>query len=139
MGFFGRLFGFGQSPPGSVPRGMRAHLQGSGAFALAIVGESHYQEALEAICGPRSDEGEDRRLEARLVLEDDNPHDSMAVRVDIQGLTVGYLSREHARQYRNQLAKAGYVSADAYAYCKACSRTRPNRRLSPTAWELSSQ
>lgn len=96
---------------------MRAHLQGSGAFALAIVGESHYQEALKAICGPRSDEGEDRRVEARLVLEDDNPHDSMAVRVDIQGLTVGYLSREHARQYRNQLEKAGHASADAY--CKA--------------------
>jgi len=64
---------------------MSAHLRGSGAFALPIVGESHYQEALEAICGPRSDEGEDRRVEARLVLENDNPHDSMAVRVDIQG------------------------------------------------------
>ena len=85
MGFFSRLFGFGQSPPGSPPQGMRAHLRGSGAFALPIVGESYYQEALEAICGPRSDEGEDRRVEARLVLENDNPHDSMAVRVDIQG------------------------------------------------------
>jgi len=96
---------------------MRADLQGSGAFALAIVGESHYQEALEAICGPRSDEGEDRRVEARLVLEDDNPYDSMAVRVDIQGLTVGYLSREHARQYRTRLGNAGHAGADAY--CKA--------------------
>ena len=117
MGFFGRLFGFGQSQPGSPPQGMRAHLRGSGAFALPIVGESYYQEALEAICGPRSDEGEDRRVEARLVLENDNPHDSMAVRVDIQGQTVGHLSREHARQYRNQLERAGYASTDAY--CKA--------------------
>jgi len=117
MGFFGRLFGFGQSPPGSPPQGMRAHLRGSGAFALPIVGESYYQEALEAICGPRSDEGEDRRVEARLVLEDDNPHDSMAVRVEIEGQTVGHLSREHARQYRNQLEKAGYASTDAY--CEA--------------------
>src|SRR3989442_12164008 len=117
MGFFGRLFGIGQSRRDSVPRGMRADLRGSGAFALAIVGESHYQEALEAICGPRSDEGEDRLVEARLVLENDNPHDSMAVRVDIQGLTVGYLTRDHARQYRTQLVKAGHASADAY--CKA--------------------
>ena len=69
MGFFSRLFGFGQSPPGSPPQGMRAHPRGSGAFALPIVGESHYQEAIEAICGPRSDEGEDRRVEAHLVLE----------------------------------------------------------------------
>ena len=96
---------------------MSAHLRGSGAFALPIVGESHYQEALEAICGPRSDEGEDRRVEARLVLENDNPHDSMAVRVDIQGQTVGHLSREHARQYRKQLERAGCASTDAY--CKA--------------------
>lgn len=114
MGFFGRLFGFGQPGPGSPPQGVRVHLRGSGAFALPIVGESHYQEALEAICGPRSVEGKDRRVVAHLVLEDDNPHDSMAVRVDIQGLTVGYLNREHARQYRNRLRKAGSHSADAY-------------------------
>ena len=53
-------------------------------------------------------------MEAQLVLENDNPHDSMAVRVDIQGQTVGYLSREHARQYRRQLERAGYPSTDAY-------------------------
>jgi NAD-dependent DNA ligase len=116
----GRLFGIGQLPPSSVPHGMRADLQGPAAFALAIVGESHYQEALEAICGPRSDESEDRRVEARLVLEDDNPYDSMAVRVDIQGSTVGYLSREHARQYRNQLGKAGYGSAELYCRARIC-------------------
>src|SRR4030095_3996548 len=98
------------SPPSGPPQ---AHLRGSGAFALPVVGESHYQETLEAICGPRSDEGEDRRLEAQLVLENDNPHDSMAVRVDIQGQTVGYLSREHARQYRRQRERAGYASCNA--------------------------
>src|SRR3989449_11781405 len=113
MGFFGRLFGVGQAPPASAPQGERIDLEGSGAFALAIVGESHYQEALEAICGPRSDEGEDRLVEARLVLENDNPHDSMAVRVDIQGLTVGYLTRDHARQYRTPLVNARHASGDA--------------------------
>jgi len=114
MGFFGRLFGVDHAQPGSVARGVRVDLQGSGAFALPIVGESHYQEALESICGPRSDEGEDRRVEARLVLEDDNAYDAMAVRVDIRGVTVGYLSREHAREYRTQLGKAGHAVADAY-------------------------
>jgi hypothetical protein len=114
MGFLGRLFGFGQSPPGRPPQGRRARLQGSGAFPLPIVGESQYQEALETICGPRSEEGEDRIVEARLVFEDDNPHDSMAVRVDIKGLTVGYLSREHARQYRNHVRRAGSHSVDTY-------------------------
>src|SRR3989475_11727740 len=93
---------------------MSAHLRGSGAFALPIVGESHYQEALEQICGPRTDEGEDRRIEAHLVLEDENPHDSMAVRVDINGITVGYLSRDHARKYRRGFTKSGYGTANSY-------------------------
>jgi hypothetical protein len=110
MGFFRRLFGFSRSPSSRPPQGMTAHLQGPGAFALAVVGESHYQESIEEICGPRSEEGEDRRVEARLIREDDNPHDSMAVRVDIQGRTVGYLSREHARLYRKQFERAGYAS-----------------------------
>lgn len=38
----------------------------------------------------------------------------MAVRVDVQGQTVGHLSRELARQYRKQLERAGYGSTDAY-------------------------
>src|SRR5262245_21483756 len=114
MGFWDRLFGLAQSPPDSSPTVFRAQLRGPGAFALPVVGESHYQEAIEAICGPRSDEGEDRRVDARLVLENDNPYDSMAVRVDIQGRTVGYLSREHARQYRKQLERAGHPSTDAF-------------------------
>jgi len=48
-GVLRRLFGFGQSPPGSVPRGMRAHLQGSGAFALA------YRGRIALSRGPRGD------------------------------------------------------------------------------------
>src|SRR5262249_33544424 len=68
-------------------------------------------------CGPRSEEGEDRHVEAHLVLENDNPYDSLAVRVDIEDRTVGYLSREHARQDRKQIERAGYASIDAY--CEA--------------------
>jgi hypothetical protein len=106
MGFLRRLFGSGAKPT-LLQRGDRLLLEGPDAFALPIVGESHYQDALEQICGPRTDEGEDRRVEAQLVLEDQNPHDSMAVRVDINGITVGYLSRDHARTYRRGLSKAG--------------------------------
>lgn len=73
-------------------------------FRLAIVGESHYQDALEAICGGRDDDGVDRVVNASLVLEDSNPHDPQAVRVDIEGKTVGYLSRPTARRFRQQVA-----------------------------------
>jgi hypothetical protein len=119
MGFLRRLFGGGAKP--TLPQlGDRLLLEGPDAFALPIVGESHYQDALEQICGPRTDEGEDRHVEAQLVLEDENPHDSMAVRVDINGTTVGYLSRDHARTYRRGLSKAGYGTANAY--CQALIR-----------------
>ncbi len=110
MGFLRRLLGGGAKPTPLRP-GDRLLLEGPDAFALPVVGESHYQDALEQICGPRTDEGEDRRVEAQLILEDENPHDSMAVRVDINGITVGYLSRDHARTYRRGLSNAAFLSA----------------------------
>lgn len=85
-----------------------ARLPGPGTFDFDIVGESKYQDALEAICGGRDRDGVEKRVEATLVLEDENPHDNKAVRVDVQGRTVGYLSREAARNYRKQIAKAGH-------------------------------
>jgi hypothetical protein len=87
------------------------------SFDLPVVGESHYQEALEAICGKRSDNGEDRIVDASLVLEDSNPYDAQAVRVDIQGKTVGYLSREDARRFREHHVQAGEASGPIT--CKA--------------------
>jgi hypothetical protein len=74
-------------------------------FSLPIVGESHYQEALEAVCGGRDEDGVDRVLDACLTLEDSNPYDPQAVRVDIGGKTVGYLSRDDARRFRQKRAE----------------------------------
>jgi hypothetical protein len=45
-----------------------------------------------------------------------NPYDSKAIRVDIQGNTVGYLSRENARQYRKRLEKAGHKGMTATCF-----------------------
>ncbi len=96
---------------------MRARVNGPGLFALQIVGESHYQDALEEICGPRTEDGEDRIVDAQLIPENDNPHDPLAVRIDIDGRTVGYLSRAHAREYRQHLEEAGL--AGTAAFCQA--------------------
>jgi hypothetical protein len=71
------------------------------------VGESHYQDALDAICGGRTSEGADFFTEAELVLEDDNRHDDQAVRVEIDQRLVGYLSRGNARRYRRLLVELG--------------------------------
>jgi hypothetical protein len=90
--------------------------ESAGRFPLAIVGESHYQAALEAICADRDKEGTDRVVDAVLVLEDSNPHDDQAVRVDIDGTTVGYLSRANARRFREVY---GPDAEDGRLPCKA--------------------
>lgn len=76
-----------------------------------MVGESHSQDALLQVAGS----GEVRHpCEARLVLEDGNPYDSQAVRVDIGGRTVGYLSRADAKRYRVRVIDKGLtVSCNA--------------------------
>jgi hypothetical protein len=95
---------FGQGNEPSV----QGHLPGPGTYEFDIVGESKYQDALEAICGGRTEDSAEHITEAVLYLEDSNPHDNLAVRVDIDGHTVGYLSRKDARSYRQQLKQLGY-------------------------------
>ena len=92
------------------PRGTAVvgRLPGRGTYEFDIVGESHYQKALETICGGRMEESASHKAEATLYLEDSNPHDNMAVRVDIGNETVGYLSRADARSYRKQLRRLGH-------------------------------
>lgn len=84
----------------------RPHMRGDGRFALEVVGESSYTEALEAILGDAVGSEKELKREATLVLEDDNPHDTQAVRVDVQGVTVGYLARAMAPVLRRSLAAA---------------------------------
>jgi hypothetical protein len=102
MGFFSLLFG-GSKKPEPI-----ANLTGPGTYSLDIVGESKYQSALEEICGGRTEEGHKKIVQATLIHEDDNPYDNKAIRVDIGGMSVGYLSRENARQYRKRLNEAGH-------------------------------
>ena len=83
-------------------------LSGNGKFNFEIVGESNYQGALEMICGGRDEESAKQRAEASLVLENDNPYDDKAVRIDISGKTVGYLSKVNARKYREFLVIRNY-------------------------------
>ena len=94
-----------QKPP---PESLVALIEGAGTFELPIVGESHYQDALEIVTGGKTPAGVDVVVEADLVLEDSNPYDSKAVRVDIQGRTVGYLDRETARSYRKRADEGGF-------------------------------
>ena len=92
-------------------------LPGDSSFRVAVVGESHYQEALEAICGGRTEDGVDRIIPARLIAEDTNPYDRQAVRIEVDGRHVGYLARADARSYRDYMLKHG-IGASA-GWCPA--------------------
>jgi hypothetical protein len=64
--------------------------------------------------------GVNRFETARLVLEQKNPLDKNAVRVEIRGKPVGYLCHEHAILCRQQLIARGKPHADAQ--CQATIR-----------------
>ena len=76
-----------------------------------IVGEQHYQDALETLAAGRNAFGTRRRLlTAALVREPDNQYDPNAVRLEAAGATVGHLSREDAPRFHtviDRLARAG--------------------------------
>jgi hypothetical protein len=101
LGLIGYLQGLIKNTP-------RHHWSEDGNYEADIVGESKYQSALANLAGSHNEEGANTKHVALLFPEDDNPHDSKAIRVDIQGCTVGYLSREDARTFRRRLSKMGF-------------------------------
>jgi hypothetical protein len=72
---------------------------------------------LAAIVDRQSRRGRTVTIDAVLILEDSNPHDANAVRIEIEGELIGYLSRDNARRYRADLAAAGQPRATVR--CKA--------------------
>lgn len=61
-----------------------------------------------------------------LLLDDNNPHDRNAVRVEINGLLVGHLSQEVAPIYRQQLKEKGHPRAVAMCEARIAGGT-PNK------------
>jgi len=103
-------------------------LPGSGRFDQDIVGEQHYQDALIKIAGPYTDGGRRMRCDAKLYLQPDNPHDPNAIRVEIDNMTVGYISREEAPILRQQLRQIGVYPGQRVAVSAAIGGGRPGTR-----------
>jgi hypothetical protein len=82
-----------------------------------VVGESFYQPALMEITGRQEWVEVQHECTAVLVLEPSNPHDPHAVRVEIKGHLVGYLSRQDAVDYGPYLRKL--ASARKLPCCQA--------------------
>jgi hypothetical protein len=76
-------------------------------YPFQVVGDFHYQEALREIVENSDDPGTDWqhsgahcRVSAWIVPEEGNSSDPLAVRIEIDGQTVGHLCRADARRYQ---------------------------------------
>lgn len=71
-----------------------------GERLVNVAGESHYQDALRELVA--NEQAEEIRLACTAVLrtEPDNPFDTNAVAVSVEGRLVGYLPRAEAIAYR---------------------------------------
>lgn len=95
-------------------------LQGGGGYEFAVLGVSRYRPALEKLCDAA--QGDPRTVDALLIPEENNPRDRNAVRVEVQGRTVGYLPPELADTYRKRLVESGYPGARSICKAKLTGR-----------------
>lgn len=94
-------------------------MDGAGSFQIEVVGESHYRENLRKVAGSCEDDAVDVVKTAYLVPEPRNAHDANAVRVDVDQLTVGYLTRPAAAQLSPVLRKLELVAVQTQARISA--------------------
>lgn len=104
----------------ALPIGDATHHDcGSGSgFMIGIVGESYRQAALHALDHGRLRRGVRVTLTASLIPEPENPYDPQAIRVDIEGAHVGYLSRADAVWYQPVFAALAAQQLIAVARAK---------------------
>jgi hypothetical protein len=89
----------------------------TGHYDFEIVGETYYQSAIKKLAEQNDEPVYEKEYKALLVPDDGNKNDDKAVRVDIEGMTVGHLSGEDALSFRRRLGAkklAGQITS-----CKA--------------------
>lgn len=92
---------FGSAPNVTRPKGTH-HWQGSGTFKSDVAGKSFYQDAIGRVASTAGD-GEVTVLLARLIPEGYNRDEEFAVRVELNGNRIGYLSKTDAPKFRRKL------------------------------------
>lgn len=83
-------------------------LAGDGTFSQEVVGEASYQDALDRIAGPKTEDGAHQVCPALICHEPNNSHDQNACAIQINDMTVGYLPRRAAAR----LVKSRLASGD---------------------------
>lgn len=80
-----------------------AHWDSTGMFKVAVVGTSYYREQIAAIAQNPPEVHALVTCLAYLVPDNQNSHDRNAVRVVIEGQTVGHLAADYAKIYRSYI------------------------------------
>ncbi|MGP5451177.1 DNA translocase FtsK [Pseudomonas helleri] len=88
-------------------------IRGTKNMDFNIVGESHFQAALKQIRNSRC-LAVDNDFEAFIVMEPANPHDANACAVFIDGFKVGYLPRDAAASFVDQIADQGVQGVSCF-------------------------
>lgn len=86
--------------------------RGFGYHSVQVVGESRYLKNISQILGGR--EGEKITI-ATIVSEPENKFDKNAIRIDVDGLTVGYIAKEETDIFRPLLAHATSLGCELQA------------------------
>lgn len=79
-------------------------LQGNAQYNFKIIGEAAFQENLLHIAGRKQEKATCMKLNAVIQAEPTNQFDAEAVRVQINGYTVGYFDRQTAMDFKTTLA-----------------------------------
>jgi hypothetical protein len=96
LDLFSAIFGY-SAPVNALARGR--------GWTVPVVGEAPYQGAISSLYRKQGGRGHDLKVIATVTPEDGNEFDADAVRVEIDGRRVGYLSRELAAEYRAALGE----------------------------------
>ena len=74
------------------------------SYTYNIVGEQSYQDNLKKIAGPKEEESKFFECYAKVSSEPFNQYDKNAIKVEINGLLVGYLSKSEAAKLSSKVA-----------------------------------
>lgn len=123
MGWLSKLFGLEGAASPSLP----LIVWREGSYPTQAVGESNYQAALEVICGGYSRHGHEVLCEASLIPDPTNPYDANAVKVVIARHLVGYLCRDDAIRFGEEMTAAGRLGEGARCAAKVKGGWRTNQ------------
>ena len=111
-----------RQPEAALPADSTIRLRGPGRYDYNLVGVSRYLANLAKIYGTDALDEEGKVVDAVLLLDNNNARDKNAVRVEIQGQTVGYLPPDLARAYRRRLEEGAYLNVRGICRAKITSR-----------------